>query len=302
MSGVKAVAAGWEHNVALLTNGTVTAWGDNYYGQTNVPAGLTNVTAISACSFHSLALKVDGTVVGWGYNYENEIIAPASLSNVVAIAAGFEHSLALKADGTLVAWGDNSAGQCNVPAGLSNVMAIAAGWWHSVALKNDGTVVCWGNDSAGQTNVISGLNKVKMIAAAGYHTIASVFSPLVQYPVDVTRDMLLIYNNNSTNSIALKDYYLAHRPMIAGASVLGIACDTNEVTLLTNYITQIAAPVLNWLTNNPTKRPQYVVLFYDMPTRLSELSRRLRQRRLRFDNCQSDLDAICELHQWRDTS
>ena len=37
------------------------AWGDDSAGQTNVPAGLTNVVAVAAGGFHSLALKNDGT-------------------------------------------------------------------------------------------------------------------------------------------------------------------------------------------------------------------------------------------------
>ncbi len=36
--------------------GTVVAWGDNTYGQTNVPAGLSNVTAIAAGGYHTVAL------------------------------------------------------------------------------------------------------------------------------------------------------------------------------------------------------------------------------------------------------
>ena len=45
--------------LALLGNAVV-AWGNNEFGQTNVPAGLTNVTAITASSNYSLALKADG--------------------------------------------------------------------------------------------------------------------------------------------------------------------------------------------------------------------------------------------------
>lgn len=266
LSGVKAVAAGWEHNIALLTNGTVTAWGYNYLGQTNVPAGLTNVTAISACFFHSLALKGDGMVVGWGDNYGGETMAPAGLSNAVAIAAGFEHSLALKADGTVVAWGDNTYGQTNVPVGLSNVVAIAAGQSHSVALKNDGTVVAWGDNTFGQTNVPSTLANIKLIAAGGDHTLAAMFSTTVQYPVDVTKDLLLIYNTNSTDSVYLKDYYLAHRPLVGSANVLGIGCTTNESTSPSDFTNQIAAPLFSWLASNPTKRPSYIVMFLGVPT------------------------------------
>jgi alpha-tubulin suppressor-like RCC1 family protein len=57
--------------------------------------------------------------VAWGDNSYGQRNVPPGLSNVVAVAAGAYHSLALKADGTVVAWGDNTYGQRNVPAGLN---------------------------------------------------------------------------------------------------------------------------------------------------------------------------------------
>ena len=48
LSGVTAIAAGGYHTVALKSDGTVAAWGDNAQGQRTVPAGLTGVTAIAA--------------------------------------------------------------------------------------------------------------------------------------------------------------------------------------------------------------------------------------------------------------
>jgi alpha-tubulin suppressor-like RCC1 family protein len=66
LTGVKAVACGWNHNVALLSNGLVRAWGLNAaslgWNLTNVPAGLTNAVAISAFGLHSMALLSNGTV------------------------------------------------------------------------------------------------------------------------------------------------------------------------------------------------------------------------------------------------
>ena len=47
---------GRDFALALKADGTVAAWGDNTYGQTNVPAGLTNVTAISGGGSHCMAL------------------------------------------------------------------------------------------------------------------------------------------------------------------------------------------------------------------------------------------------------
>ena len=270
--GIKSVAAGTYHNVAVLTNGNVIAWGYNGavlgWNLTDVPASATNVTTVAAGFYHSLALRGDGTVVSWGYSASGQTNVPSGLSNVVGIAAGERFSLALKANGTISAWGDNSESQCNVPAGLSNVMAIAAGRAHGAALKNDGTVVCWGANSSGQTSTPSLLSNVKMIAAGGDHTLAGVFSPLVQYPVDVTKDLLLIYNTNSVNSIIVKDYYLAHRPMVGGANVLGVGATTNEIISTADFTNQIQNPYQNWQNQNPTKHPQYVILFPDLPTRV----------------------------------
>ncbi len=302
LSNVAAVAAGAAHNLALKADGTVIAWGRNDFNQTNVPSAATNILAISAGGQQSLALKKDGTVIQWGQtnapvpagltniiaiasgtNFHLALLSnttvvvwgandygqtnlPANLSNVVAIAAGGSHALALADSGTVVAWGSLT----NVPAGLSNVLTLAAGYAHSVALKNDGAVVAWGDNSAGQTNVPSNLPPVKLIAAGGAHTLAQPFSTRAQYPVDVTKDLLLIYNTNSTDSIWVKDYYLAHRPMISSANVLPIGCAPLESVKRADFTNTIRQPILNWLNANPTKRPQFWVIFLDIPSRINE--------------------------------
>jgi alpha-tubulin suppressor-like RCC1 family protein len=289
---VKAVACGWYHNIALLNNGSVVAWGLNTNGVTNVPSDLTNCTAIAASAMHSLALRANGTVEAWGFNGDGETNVPAGLTNVVAIAAGGEHCLALKSDGTVVAWGLTNSGQCNVPAGLSNVLAIAAGWAHSLALKNDGTFAAWGDNSSGQANVpnvtqytvVPGVPgsgsgfvtntlppiNVKMIAAGGDHNMGAIFNPTVQYQINVAQDLLLIYNSTNTSlSSNVCAYYLTNRPMVSNANRLGFPCATNEVIGQGNYSNYFAAPIAAWLAANPTKRPQYVILFQDLPSTLA---------------------------------
>jgi hypothetical protein len=149
----------------------VAAWGDDTYGQTNVPPSATNVMAIAAGYSYSLALKSDGTVIAWGQaGYTN---VPAGLSNVVAIAAGIGQSLALKSDGTLVAWGiPRSSSYTNIPPGLSNVVAIACGDEHNLALKADGMVVAWGANYSGQTNIPANLSNVVAIVAGNTGNLA----------------------------------------------------------------------------------------------------------------------------------
>jgi hypothetical protein len=166
-TNVSAFAAGQAHLVELHPDGTVTASGDNTYGQTNVPPGLTSIVAVAAGSSHSLALKDDGTVVGWGLDLAGETTSPPDLSNVVALACGAYFSSALRADGTVISWGLNTLGQTNMPAGLTNVVAISCGATHTVALKEDGTVLSWGSNAIGQTNVPPTLSNVVAVSAGG---------------------------------------------------------------------------------------------------------------------------------------
>ena len=42
----------------LTQGGTVVAWGDNGFGQTTVPAGLSGVVAIAATGKHTVALVI----------------------------------------------------------------------------------------------------------------------------------------------------------------------------------------------------------------------------------------------------
>ena len=172
LSNVVAIAAGGVRSLVLKSDSTVVTWGYNYYGENSVPAGLSNVVAIAAGGAHSLALKSDGTVVVWGQGSDGELNMPYDLAGVVAIAAGSGHSLALKSDGTVVAWGSNSNGQTNVPANLTGVIGVAAGSAHSMALKSDGTVVAWGYNGNGQTNVPANLTGVIAIAAGQYYSLA----------------------------------------------------------------------------------------------------------------------------------
>jgi alpha-tubulin suppressor-like RCC1 family protein/pimeloyl-ACP methyl ester carboxylesterase len=166
------IAAGYSHSLALKSDGTVVAWGDNSLGKSTIPAGLSNVVQIAAGAYHSLALKSDGTVVAWGDNYYGQSKVPTTLSNVVQVAGGEAHSLALKSDGTVVAWGNNSDGQSTVPTGVGNVTQIAAGGSHSLALKSDGLVVAWGSNDNGESTIPSDVSDVVQVAAGYYHSIA----------------------------------------------------------------------------------------------------------------------------------
>ncbi|MCX5560446.1 hypothetical protein [Streptomyces sp. NBC_00038] len=143
LGDVVAVEGGQSFSVALRSDGTVWAWGENTSGQLgdgtftsrSAPvrvASLADVTAIAAGSNHTLALRSDGTVWSWGYNPDGELGNGTTtssgvpvqvcaentgagctgfLTGVTAIAAGHTHSLALDAGGGVRAWGGNVHGQ-----------------------------------------------------------------------------------------------------------------------------------------------------------------------------------------------
>jgi hypothetical protein len=307
LSNVVALAAGNAHSLALRDDGTVAAWGANNYGQTQMPTAATNLVAVAAGSYHNLGLRRDGTVLGWGetnfgaleipadvsnvvavaagdaLSYAllsngtvrtwgsggfGAVTVPANLTNVVQLAAGYTHALALKADGTVVGLAQDSGwGETVPPAGLSNLLQVSAGYMFSAVLQNDGTVRAWGRDDYGQTAVPSGLGDTKQVAAGGWHCLALAYSPILNYPVNVSKDLLLICNTNSSDSTNLLNYYLAHRPMVGNANVLRVGTDVGEHFQATNHFTnQLLGPLLQWHTNHPTKRPAYVVMFLDIPT------------------------------------
>ena len=92
----KAVAAGVEL-MALTTEGRIVAWSSNG-GQE--PPSLGPVAGIAAGDEHFLALMPDGTVVAWGAGLTNnpsddadfgQSIVPPGLGNVVAVSAGGFH-------------------------------------------------------------------------------------------------------------------------------------------------------------------------------------------------------------------
>jgi hypothetical protein len=80
--------------------------------------GLANVVQIACGGRHVLALRSNGTVTAWGDNGAGQSTVPAGLTDVVAVNAGGSFSLAVKRDGRLVVWGTSVAGQRNIPADL----------------------------------------------------------------------------------------------------------------------------------------------------------------------------------------
>jgi alpha-tubulin suppressor-like RCC1 family protein len=185
-TGIIAISAGYFYSLALKSDGTMLAWGNNSKGQlgdsailTDKPtpvavSGASDIVAISAGSEHSLALKADGTMLTWGLDIDGQLgndaqlvdqslpVLVANATGIVSIAAGYNHSLALTSSGNVLAWGSDFGGQLgdNIPKvnkstpvtvnGANQIVAIDGGHFHSLALTSSGTMLAWGSDTYGE--------------------------------------------------------------------------------------------------------------------------------------------------------
>ena len=213
------------YTVAIKSDGTLWAWGDNYAGQLGYGSNVnrtvptqeytqsTNWSSVSAGDNHTVAIKSDGTLWAWGNNMYGKLgngeinsfvdtyIPTQEITqstNWSSVSAGGAHTVAIKSDGTLWAWGDNYAGQLGdgtqeltiVPVQEStsstNWSSVSVGSAHTVAIKSDDTLWVWGHYRDGRLglgegtttyivvptqNSISG-NSWSSVSSKSSHTIA----------------------------------------------------------------------------------------------------------------------------------
>ncbi|NBV84714.1 MAG: hypothetical protein EBS01_00255 [Verrucomicrobia bacterium] len=147
------VAAGANHTLAVKRDGTLWAWGQNWYSQLgvgdsynrNAPTQVgsaRNWSAISAGEQFSVALRRDGTLWVWGNIYGLSYGTPTQLdarTDWASISAGRNHVLALTRTG--------SPTSSPTPVLVPGIWAeVAAGSNCSYGIKSDGSLWAWGDN------------------------------------------------------------------------------------------------------------------------------------------------------------
>ena len=147
------IHAGYEHSLALASDGTVYAWGRNNSGQlgkndatdTHIPAAVQTlgtpmagkvIVQLAAGNSQSMALASDGTVYTWGWNQYGQLGNGTTTNSRIPIA--------------IVTTGTPLAGKI--------ISQIAAGNAHALAMTDDGTVYTWGWNQYGQLGNNSTIN------------------------------------------------------------------------------------------------------------------------------------------------
>lgn len=203
LTGVAAISAGDNFSVAVKTDGTVWAWGDNSSGQIGIGStqtqkyavqvtlsgggALTGVKRVECGSTHVIAVKTDGTVWSWGNNTNGQlgngtttqaknpvqvkINSTTFFTGANAVAAGTSHSAILKTDGSVYACGLNTSGQLSINSNTQQLYPTQSVSSAGPVLANIVDFACGGNHTLVTKNdgTVSGCG-LNSSGQAGYPT------------------------------------------------------------------------------------------------------------------------------------
>jgi len=249
---------------AIKTDGTLWAWGHNYYGNLGdgtttdryVPTRIgtaTNWKSVSGGVEHTVAIKTDGSLWEWGNEFaqmDSSITtfwgrnAPARIgtdNDWKSVAAGWYHTAALKTNGSLWVWGWNGWGQLGDGTTTSRTAPTRVGAtsdWMSVAsdvqdtytLKSDGTLWSWSSYTSPQlfggasTNCVS-ISSDAVIKADGSLWVYGCYTGTA-IPLTRVPDYTVTFTNGTSKTI---------RSVISGAKTTAPAVSKSGYSLLGWY-------------------------------------------------------------------
>lgn len=144
----KLLTAGHNHACAVTMDDQIKCWGENLFGETQPPAGLTSITEISAGMNNTCAIAA-GKVYCWGIETTNSTAVPEGLKNPRNLTSGWWHHCVYTDDG-IRCWGNPYKTE-NTPDDVKMISQFASGDFYNCALVPEG-VKCW--DQKGKTKLV----------------------------------------------------------------------------------------------------------------------------------------------------
>jgi len=170
------IAVGDSQNLAIKSDGTLWAWGENLDYQLGDGTKITRPTPVpsipgndwkqAATGTSSFALKNDGTLWAWGNNWAGQLgigstkistnaVQVGTSTNWIKVLGGGIQTVGLQSDGSLWFWGSltgdsEDTNKFLVPTRISpdiNWVDACFGYFTVLALKSDGTLWTWGLDA-----------------------------------------------------------------------------------------------------------------------------------------------------------
>lgn len=202
---------------------------------------LTNWANVQGGTEHSLAIKTDGTLWAWGNNPQGQLgdntvsarsspVQIGALTDWAKTAAGSNHSLAVTTDGELYAWGDNENGRLGINANSfygrrsSPVQVGALTNWaqpsaanHSACTTTSGTLFTWGVNTSGQLgqfNVIARSSPVQVGSLSGVLQVDTGFGFTAAV---ITNGSLFTWGATGSGNLGLNDNINRSGPVQVGA-------------------------------------------------------------------------------------
>jgi alpha-tubulin suppressor-like RCC1 family protein len=199
----KQIATGFRHAVAIRSDNTLWAWGNNTNGQlgdstlvsksTPIQIGSGSWNSVAAGAIYSSAIRSDGTLWAWGANTFGQLgdlstitkSSPVLVSGPAgaswqAIANGGAHTLGITTTGRLYAWGLGTSGQLGNNAALSvsspvlvsgpaatSWALISSGGFFSLAVNTTGRLYAWGRNIDAELGDLTTVAKSTPILVSG---------------------------------------------------------------------------------------------------------------------------------------
>lgn len=171
LASINSIAAGYEHSVALKSDGTVVATGKNEAGECDV-SDWNAIVSIYADEDLTIGVQSSGSLFAAGMNSESicELSKTFNMDEIASLTCANGGIVGVKRDGTVIDLGGLPDGTADIVAGWSNIIEVSISNTHIVGLKSDGTVVATGLNKQGQCDVNTWQDIIHITTGIG-HTV-----------------------------------------------------------------------------------------------------------------------------------